>query len=56
MMLNKVRRKYIEIPNGNKTETGSIYRRYYERNENSFYALFAAGNCSIARYRCYREE
>lgn len=49
MMLNKVRRKDIEIQKGYKTETGSIYRRYYETNENSFYALFVAGNYSIAR-------
>lgn len=56
MMLNKVRRKDIEIQRGYKTETGSIYRRYYETNENSFYALFVAGNCSIARYGCYRKE
>lgn len=54
MMLNKVRRKDIEIQRGYKT--GSIYRRYYETNENSFYALFVAANCSIARYGCYRKE
>ena len=56
MMLNKVGGKDIEIQRGYKTETGSIYRRYYETNENSFYALFVAGNCSIARYGCYRRE
>lgn len=51
MMLNKVRRgRYRNIVD----IRGSIYRRYYETNRNSFYALFVAGNCSIARNGCYR--